>query len=86
MTNSPAQCLSNGPVARLRAELAKDDNIVVGPGVYDGITARIALKSGFDCLYMVKPNVTFFKKKNIANKTRFRPGLAQRCLSSACLI
>lgn len=84
MANSPAQSLSNGPVARLRAELAKDDNIVVGPGVYDGITARIALKSGFDSLYMVNSYFSFIFT-NIANKTRFRPGPVQRCLSSACL-
>lgn len=40
-------------VARLRAQIAAVDNIVVGPGVYDGLTARIALGSGFECLYMV---------------------------------
>lgn len=39
--------------ARLRAKLAEPGAIVVGPGVYDGITARIALKTGFNCLYMV---------------------------------
>ena len=38
---------------RLR-ELLKDPNkLVVCPGVYDGITARIALSVGFDALYMV---------------------------------
>lgn len=40
-------------VARLRAQLAEPDHIIVCPGVYDGFTARIALKAGFDCLYMV---------------------------------
>lgn len=39
--------------AKLRAKLADPGSIVVGPGVYDGITARIALRAGFDCLYMV---------------------------------
>lgn len=39
-------------VKRLRELLAGKD-IVVGPGVYDGLTARIALNEGFDCLYMV---------------------------------
>lgn len=63
MANSPAQSRSNGPVTSLRAELAKDDNIVVGPGVYDGITARIALKSGFDCLYMVIPYASFILQR-----------------------
>jgi 2-methylisocitrate lyase-like PEP mutase family enzyme len=40
-------------VARLRALLAEKDKIIVCPGVYDGLTARIALNTGFDCLYMV---------------------------------
>jgi 2-methylisocitrate lyase-like PEP mutase family enzyme len=38
--------------ARLRAMLADPDKIIVGPGVYDGFTARMALKNGFDCMYM----------------------------------
>ena len=38
--------------ARLRDLLSRDDHIVVAPGVYDGLTARIALAQGFDCLYM----------------------------------
>jgi 2-methylisocitrate lyase-like PEP mutase family enzyme len=38
--------------ARLRAQLADPNNIVVCPGIYDGFTARIALATGFDCLYM----------------------------------
>ena len=47
-------------VARLRAHLADKSEILVCPGVYDGLTARIALKAGFDCLYMVRgPDVTF---------------------------
>ena len=41
------------PVQKLRAMLADPDKIIVGPGVYDGFTARIALQAGFDCLYMV---------------------------------
>lgn len=41
--------------AKLRILLAQPDGIVVGPGVYDGITARIALKAGFESLYMVWP-------------------------------
>lgn len=40
-------------VAALRAQLAEPDKIIVCPGVYDGFTARMALKAGFDCLYMV---------------------------------
>ena len=39
--------------AKLRHALANPDEIVVAPGVYDGLTARIALGKGFQCLYMV---------------------------------
>jgi 2-methylisocitrate lyase-like PEP mutase family enzyme len=38
---------------RLRALLADQSKIIVCPGVYDGLTARIALNAGFECLYMV---------------------------------
>jgi 2-methylisocitrate lyase-like PEP mutase family enzyme len=39
---------------RLRELLARKDEILLCPGVYDGLTARIALREGFDCLYMVR--------------------------------
>ncbi|PON24367.1 hypothetical protein TGAM01_v206699 [Trichoderma gamsii] len=45
-------------VAALRAQLADPDKIVVCPGVYDGFTARMALKAGFDCLYMTGAGTT----------------------------
>jgi len=39
---------------RLR-ELLKDPNrMVLCPGVFDGITARLALKADFECLYMAR--------------------------------
>jgi 2-methylisocitrate lyase-like PEP mutase family enzyme len=38
--------------ARLREMLNDSEKIVVCPGIYDGLTARIALQVGFDCLYM----------------------------------
>jgi 2-methylisocitrate lyase-like PEP mutase family enzyme len=38
---------------RLREMLKDPSKIVVCPGVYDGLTARIALSMGFDALYMV---------------------------------
>lgn len=41
------------PVDKLRAMLAEKDKIIVCPGVFDGITARIALNNEFECLYMV---------------------------------
>lgn len=46
MTVSPA-------AAKLRGLLADEKKIVVCPGVYDGLTARIALQAGFESLYMV---------------------------------
>ncbi|KAJ5584784.1 carboxyphosphonoenolpyruvate mutase [Penicillium hispanicum] len=42
-------------VSKLRQLLAEDNKIIVCPGVYDGLTARIALEAGFDVLYMVNP-------------------------------
>lgn len=38
---------------RLRELLSDPKKIVVCPGVFDGLTARIALSKGFDALYMV---------------------------------
>lgn len=37
----------------LRDLLNNTHETIVCPGVYDGLTARIALRAGFDCLYMV---------------------------------
>ncbi|KAF7327824.1 RING-type domain-containing protein [Mycena kentingensis (nom. inval.)] len=37
---------------RLRELLARPNEIIVLPGVYDGISARIALSEGFEALYM----------------------------------
>lgn len=42
---------------RLREMLADPHKTVVCPGVYDGLTARIALKEGFECLYMVREHL-----------------------------
>lgn len=39
--------------ATLRKLLAREGEIVASPGVYDGVTARLALNAGFDTLYMV---------------------------------
>ncbi|KAF7189016.1 Carboxyvinyl-carboxyphosphonate phosphorylmutase [Pseudocercospora fuligena] len=39
-------------VARLRQMLSDPSKTVIAPGVYDGITARLALSAGFECLYM----------------------------------
>ncbi|KAK4989219.1 hypothetical protein LTR66_007108, partial [Elasticomyces elasticus] len=32
--------------------LADPSKTIVAPGVYDGLTARLAISQGFDCLYM----------------------------------
>jgi hypothetical protein len=40
-------------VARLKALLARRDKLMLCPGVYDGFTARIAMREGLECLYMV---------------------------------
>ena len=48
---------NNAPLtgaAKLRELLADESKIIVAPGVYDGFTARLALRVGFDCLYMVR--------------------------------
>lgn len=46
--------------SKLRQYLADPDKIVVCPGVYDGISARLALNAGFDTLYMVSQIVTLW--------------------------
>lgn len=38
---------------RLRQLLQQPDYIVSAPGVFDGLTARLALAQNFDALYMV---------------------------------
>ena len=57
--NSPqdSNMASSVPVtgaARLRQLLSDSGEIIVCPGVFDGLTARVALKSGAQALYMVK--------------------------------
>jgi 2-methylisocitrate lyase-like PEP mutase family enzyme len=51
---------NNGQItaaARLRQLLSDSSHTVVAPGVYDGISARLALAQGFECLYMVSENL-----------------------------
>ena len=43
-----------GAASRLRRMLAETDDLIVCPGVYDGLSARLALNVGFDALYMVR--------------------------------
>jgi 2-methylisocitrate lyase-like PEP mutase family enzyme len=44
--------------ARLRELLADQSKIITCPGVYDGLTARIALNAGHECLYMTGAGTT----------------------------
>jgi len=37
----------------LRRALQDPESFISAPGVYDGVSARIALSVGFDALYMV---------------------------------
>lgn len=43
---------------RLRQLLKDPNHLVVCPGVYDGLTARVALSMGFEALYMVRDTPT----------------------------
>ena len=52
-TNGHAADHSVSAAAKLRSLLARPNEVIVCPGVYDGFTARIALQAGFECLYMV---------------------------------
>jgi methylisocitrate lyase len=38
---------------KLRRMLHETDELIVCPGVYDGLSARVALQVGFNALYMV---------------------------------
>lgn len=49
-TSMPAGSKAHTPAARLR-ELMQTEPIVVAPGVFDGISARMALKAGHKALY-----------------------------------
>jgi methylisocitrate lyase len=42
----------------LRRALEDPKSFIVAPGVYDGLSARIALSLGFDALYMVSSQPT----------------------------
>ncbi|OJJ47395.1 hypothetical protein ASPZODRAFT_65124 [Penicilliopsis zonata CBS 506.65] len=48
-------------VKKLREMLADREKIIVGPGVYDGLTARMAIQAGFDALYMTGAGTSMSK-------------------------
>lgn len=77
---------------RLRELIADKSKIVNCPGVYDGLTARLALREGFDCLYMVSEsspgcclNSSLFQFANHLWLSQ-RPEQAQQRQDLACLI
>ena len=67
---------------RLPQLLQDEGNDIVTPGVYDAFTARLALKAGFKCLYMVR---RVFGMKFILFKVS-RLVLEQPCRESECPI
>lgn len=42
---------------KLRNMISSPGDIILGPGVYDGFSARIALGVGFDMIYMVQASL-----------------------------
>ena len=47
--------------AKLRHMLQDPNDLIVCPGVYDGLSARIALNLGFEAMYMVCVQVSALK-------------------------
>lgn len=47
---------------QLRQLLSDPEKIVALPGVFDGLTARLALAAGFDALYMASHQNTKLRK------------------------
>jgi methylisocitrate lyase len=52
MTNSAATAPPEHPATVLRRMFEDPDDFILAPGVYDGLSARVALEVGFDALYM----------------------------------
>lgn len=44
---------------KLRRMLNETDELIVCPGVYDGLSARIALQLGFSAMYMVSLHLLY---------------------------
>ncbi|MCJ1225197.1 hypothetical protein MMC12_001846 [Toensbergia leucococca] len=59
VTHEIPMCDAHAPATtRLRHMIKHHPRIIVCPGVYDGLSARIALKVGFDSLYMTGAGTT----------------------------
>ncbi len=52
-TAVPEAAHSLSPATRLKHKLQHTTDLIVCPGVYDGLSARIAQAVGFETLYMV---------------------------------
>ncbi|KAI4271567.1 MAG: hypothetical protein L6R38_006838 [Xanthoria sp. 2 TBL-2021] len=52
ITNAPQAAYSLNPATRLKFKLQHTTDLIVCPGVYDGLSARIAEAVGFETLYM----------------------------------
>lgn len=50
----------NTAASKLRQALQDPNAFITAPGVYDGLSARIALNVGFDALYMVCTILSLF--------------------------
>jgi len=50
----------NTAASKLRQALQDRNAFITAPGVYDGLSARIALNVGFDALYMVCTILSLF--------------------------
>ena len=70
----------------LRKTLQDPKGFIVAPGVYDGMSARLALAAGFDALYMVCaiPHThTHRSQASQANKVHHRQAQEQQPQSTA---
>ena len=54
-TNGEAKPIAGA--AKLRQKLQDTNDLIVCPGVYDGLSARIALNLGFEAMYMVRDHM-----------------------------
>ena len=66
------------PATLLKNRLENTKDLIVCPGVYDGLSARVALSVGFDALYMVSPPPSFPKLHIELTGRRPEPGLQSR--------
>lgn len=58
-SNGSAASVPMSGATKLRQKLFETDDLIVCPGVYDGLSARIALDLGFEAMYMVRYPIPF---------------------------